>query len=48
MDTSRCMQCDCPDCDHVDQPLRYVLKASMRHYLLGKIAILSRGWRPDR
>ena len=43
MDTRRCLECGSPNCDHV--PLRYALRAAVKHYLIGKARILSRGWR---
>lgn len=49
MDTRRQNCCGMPACDHhfdADTPvMRYPLKAAVRHYLLEKMAILSRGWR---
>jgi hypothetical protein len=45
MDTRRCVQCGQPSCDHLDVPMRYPLRAAVRHYLLEKIRVMSRGWR---
>lgn len=42
-DTRDCLTCGHPTCDHV--PLRYVLRPWVRHYLLSKLAVLSKGWR---
>lgn len=43
--TRRCLTCGDPSCDHLDRPLRYVLRPWVRHYLLSKLAVLSKGWR---
>jgi hypothetical protein len=45
MDTRRCVVCGHPACDHLDRPLRYVLRPWLQHYLLGKARVLSRGWK---
>jgi len=37
--------CAYPAVDHLDVPMRYPLKAAVRHYLLEKIAVMSKGWR---
>lgn len=44
-DTRRCTTCGLPSCDHAAGPPRYALKTAMRHYLIEKIRVLSKGWR---